>query len=212
MPKPEQPAPDTNAADAEEVQFTEYAVLSEENSDFAGWLHVDNTEIDYPVMYTPDDPEYYLHRAFDTSYSQSGTPFIGENSTIDSDYMIIYGHNMKNSTMFGTLDFFAEKAFWEENPTFSFTTVTERREYEVFAAVKTRILYPEEAGYRYYSQAGDLTVDGFRELVSWIQQNALYDTGITPEYGEQIVLLSTCSYHEENGRFIIAARRIGSEK
>lgn len=192
---------------SEEPQYTEYAALYAENSDFVGWLHVENTNIDYPVMFTPDDPEYYLRRAFDRTASQSGTPFISENCTIDSDFFIIYGHNMKNNTMFGTLDCYAEKSFWEENPCFSFITVSEQREYEVFAALETRVLYQDETGYRYYFQVGDLTEDAFNELTGWLQENALYNTGITPAYGEQIVVLSTCSYHESNGRFIVAARR-----
>lgn len=188
-------------------QYTEYITLYEQNSDFVGWLHIDNTEIDYPVMFTPDEPEYYLRRAFDKSSSQSGTPFVGADSTINSDVFIIYGHNMKNDTMFGTLDNYAKKDFWVENPFISFTTVTEHRNYEVFAAMETRILSQGETGYRYYSQVGNLTEEAFDELIRWFQQNDLYDTDITPEYGEQIVILSTCSYHEENGRFIIGARR-----
>ena len=196
----------------ETQQYTEYITLYEKNSDFVGWLHISNTNIDYPVMCTPDEPEYYLRRAFNQSYSQSGTPFIGKDSTIDSDMFIIYGHNMKNGTMFGTLDRYMEKTFWQENSDISFTTVAEERKYEVFAALETRILYREESGYCYYEQAGDLTKTAFEELVQWLADNALYDTGITPEYGEQIVILSTCSYHEENGRFIIAARRVDSEE
>lgn len=204
---------DSDHADSfntEEVQYTEYAVLYAENSDFVGWLHIDNTNVDCPVVCTPDEPEYYLHRAFDRSESQGGTPFVSKDSTIDSDFYIIYGHNMKNDTMFRTLDNYAKKAFWEGTPTFSFTTVTEYREYEVFAVLETRVLYQDETGYRYYYQVGDLTEDAYDELVSWFRQNALYDTGITPTYGEQIVVLSTCSYHESNGRFIVAARRINN--
>lgn len=204
VPKPEPPE---EAEQPTEAQYTEYAALYAENSDFAGWVHIDNTSIDYPVMFTPQEPEYYLRRAFDKTDSQSGTPFVSADSTIDSDFFIIYGHNMKNDTMFGTLDYYKEKSFWEENPRLSFTTVTEKREYEIFAALQTRVLYQDEAGYRYYFQVGDLTEEAFDELTGWFKQNALYDTGITPKYGEQIVVLSTCSYHTDNGRFIIAARR-----
>lgn len=203
VPKPQQP----EETEPEEPQYTEYAALYAENNDFVGWLHIDNTSVDYPVMFTPDEPEYYLRRAFDKTYSQSGTPFISKDSTIDSDFYIIYGHNMKNNTMFGTLDYYEKKSFWEETPHISFTTVTEQREYEVFAALETRVLYQDETGYRYYFQVGDLTEEAFNELIGWFKQNALYDTGITLEYGEQIVVLSTCSYHTDNGRFIIAARR-----
>ncbi len=192
----------------EEPQYTEYAALYAENSDFVGWLHIDNTNIDYPVMSTPEEPEYYLRRAFDNTSSQSGTPFVGADSTIDSDLFIVYGHNMKNGTMFGTLDNYAEKGFWEGTASLLFTTTTECREYEVFAALKTRILYQNEAGYRWYYQAGNLTEEAFDEFVSYLSENALYDTGITPSYGEQIIILATCSYQENDGRFLIAARRI----
>lgn len=194
--------------DVETPQYTEYLTLYEQNHDFAGWLKIPNTKIDYPVMLTPDDPEYYLRRAFDRPSSQSGTPFIGAGASLDSDMFIIYGHNMKNDTMFGTLDEYSAETFWEENQYLDFTTITEYRKYEVFAAVKTQILHQNESGYRYYEQAGNLSESEFKDLVQWLKENSLYDTEIIPEYGEQIVILSTCSYHQTNGRFLIAARRI----
>lgn len=187
---------------------TPYIALYDRNPDFVGWLHISNTKIDYPVMYTPDNPEYYLHRAFDKTSSSSGTPFIGVGGGIDSDCFIIYGHNMKNDSMFGTLDKYQDQAFWAENPVFRFTTTAEEREYEVFAAVQTRILSTDESGYRYYDHSGDLSEEEYNELIRYLQENALYDTGITPVYGEQIVILSTCSYHTANGRFLIAARNV----
>lgn len=189
-------------------QYTEYFTLYKQNRDFAGWLRINNTKIDYPVMLTPDDPEYYLYRAFDRSSSQSGTPFIGADATPDSDMFIIYGHNMKNDTIFGMLDNYSAKEFWDENQYLDFTTITEYRQYEVFAAVKTHVLHQNERGYRYYEQAGNLSESKFEKLVQWLIENTLYDTGIIPEYGEQIMILSTCSYHQTNGRFLVAARRV----
>ena len=185
-----------------------YQNLYEMNNDFIGWLTISNTNIDYPVMFTPDEPEYYLRRAFDKTSSQSGTPFIGENGNIDSDCLIIYGHNMKNDTMFGTLDNYADKDFWMENKIFFFNTLYEYREYEVFAVVKTNILHADEAGFRYYNCSGDLSETDYKDLADWFSINAIYDTGISPVYGDQILVLSTCSYHTENGRFLVAARRI----
>lgn len=192
----------------ETPQYTEYLALYEQNQDFAGWLKIENTKIDYPVMLTPDDPEYYLRRSFDRSSSQSGTPFIGADATPDSDMFIVYGHNMKNDTMFGMLDEYSTKTFWEENQYLDFTTITEHRKYEVFAAVKTHILQQNERGYRYYEQAGNLSESEFESMVQWLIENSLYNTEIIPDYGEQIVILSTCSYHQTNGRFLVAARRI----
>lgn len=191
-----------------EPAYTAYLSLYEQNEDFAAWLNIPNTKVDYPVMYTPDEPEYYLRRAFDKSSSQSGTPFIGAGGNIDSDMFIIYGHNMKNDTMFGSLDKYKDKSFWQENPTFTLTTIYEERTYEIIAAIQTRVLYQDETGYRYYYQSGSLSEQDFDKLTAWIRGNALYGTGIEPVYGEQIVILSTCAYHTDNGRFLIVARRV----
>lgn len=155
-----------------------------------------------------EDPEYYLHRAFDNTDSHCGTPFIGENGNIDSDCFIIYGHNMKNDTMLGTLDHYADIDFWKANRTFSFNTLYEYREYEVFAAVKTSILHTDEEGLRYYNYAGELSEADYKKFEDWLIANSIYDTEIHPVYGEQILILSTCSYHTDNGRFLVAARRI----
>lgn len=201
---------DSRATPAEERQpsYTAYYSLYEQNNDFAAWLTIPGTKVDYPVMYTPQEPEYYLRRAFDGTGTISGTPFIGDGGTPDSDMFIIYGHKMKNGTMFGTLNSYEEADFWEDNRTFTLTTITEERKYEVFAAIKTRVLYRDESGYRPFSKAGDLTKEEYAELTTWLKDNALYDTGITPIYGDQILLLVTCSYHTDNGRFLVAARRL----
>ena len=200
---------DNTGAAAPSASETAYAALAEENPDFAAWLTVGGTEIDYPVMYTPEEPEYYLRRAFDGSSSYSGTPFLGEGCNLESDCLIVYGHNMKNDTMFGALGNYADTDFQTAHPTLTLTTAQEVRTYEIFAAVETRILYTDEAGYRYYDHAGDLTEADFTALVDWLKDTALYDTGVTPSYGEQLLILSTCSYQAENGRFLVAARRTG---
>ncbi len=200
---------DSQAAPTEEQPaYTAYYSLYEQNNDFAAWVTIPGTKVDYPVMYTPQEPEYYLRRAFDGTGTISGTPFIGAGGNLDSDMFIIYGHKMKNGTMFGTLNSYAEADFWEDNRIFTLTTITEKREYEVFAAIKTRVLYRDESGYRPFSKAGDLTEEEYAELTTWLKDNALYDTGITPIYGEQLLLLDTCSYHTDNGRFLVAARKL----
>lgn len=187
-------------------QAEKYAALSAQNPDYVGWLQVPGTKIDYPVMYTPNDPEYYLRRSFTQATSASGCPFIGAGGSVDTDCFIIYGHNMDNGTMFGTLDLYQEKSFWLEHPQISFYVAGQERKYEVFAAAQARVLFTDEPGFRYYQSAGDLSVDAYQALIGWLQENAIYDTGIEPLYAEQILILSTCSYHTENGRFLIAAR------
>lgn len=94
------------------------------------------------------------------------------NIKLDDVFSDVFG------TMFGTLDYYADRDFWSENKTFSFNTLTEYREYEVFAAVKTNLLYADEQGFRYYQSGGKLTEAEYTELADWLTANALYDTEI----------------------------------
>ena len=180
----------------------------QKDPDYVGWLKIPGTRIDYPVMSRASDPEYYLHRAFDESRSSGGTPFLGQLSDKDSTCMIVYGHNMKNGSMFGTLDDYKSEKWQTEHPVIEFFVDGEVREYEVFAAAESRVLYEDEEGFRYYRSGGDLSEEEYGKLITWLQENSDYETGIIPEYGEQILMLSTCSYHTKDGRFVVAARRI----
>lgn len=189
----------------ENVIIPKYAELSKQNKNFAGWLKVSGTRIDYPVMCNPDDPNFYLHRSFDGSYSFSGTPFLGADCTVDSDCVIIHGHNMNNGTMFGTLDYYRDKSFCEENPVIKFDTLYEQREYKVFAAVQCEVVAYGKDGFEYYEYGGELSNEQYDELVQWLLANSFYDMGVYPVKSQQILILSTCSYQSSEGRFIVAA-------
>lgn len=184
-----------------------YRKLFEMNSDFAGWIYIENTKINYPVMSSAEDSEYYLHRAFDKSESQSGTPFIDGGIDIEKDCIIVHGHNMKNGSMFGTLDYYGKKDFYEKNPVFSFDSLYEERSFEVVYAIKAKILKPDEEGFRFYNYSGDLTEAEFNELKAGFEREKLYDTGIEISYGDSLVILSTCTNTDEE-RFVVLARKI----
>ena len=126
-----------------------YAALKNENPDYVGWIRIPDTRIDYPVVDRESDPEYYLHRAFDGSKSFGGTPFLGEASGVDTKCLIIYGHNMKNGSIFGTLDSYKKADYWKEHPIVRFYVDGEPRTYEVFAAVETQVLYEDEDGFHH---------------------------------------------------------------
>ena len=189
-------------------QLLTYEDLKAKNADYDGWLTIANTAIDYPVMYTPSDPEYYLRRAFDQTDSISGTPFLGEGCDQNSACCIIYGHNMDNGTMFGDVLKYADPAFRQSHPIINYRTAAEDRQYEIFAAVETRLLGDSEEGYRYYNAAGPLNPDQYNELVGWVEENALYETDIQPSLGQQILILSTCDNRSDDGRFLIVAHRV----
>ncbi len=183
--------------------------LFEKNSDMICWLEIEGTEISYPVMYTPDDPEYYLHRDFDGEYSYSGLPFLDSRCDIDrSSNLIIYGHNMKNSTMFSQLISYEDYDFWKTHRYIDVKTADGRRKYEIIAAYRSEVQAEGGSGFRYYGFTDTDKASEYDEYLRGIRSLALYDTGISAEYGIQLMTLSTCSYHTDNGRFAVTARRI----
>lgn len=117
----------------------ELAELYQQNGDLVGWIRIEDTNINYPVMHTPDNPDFYLKHGFDKEYSDYGCPYVQENCDVQlpSDNVIIYGHHMKNGSMFCDLEKFKSQDFWQEHKTFFFSTVTDRYEYEIISVFKT---------------------------------------------------------------------------
>lgn len=189
--------------------------LYEQNQDLIGWIKVDGTRIDYPVMQTPSDPEYYLHRDFNKDYSSSGTPFLDANSTIGETWnVIIYGHNMKYGTMFHDLQKYSSWEFWKNHRTFSLDVYepknrnTTHELYEIFAVCRARIRTKDSDVFKYYRYAGCTDEDTFNKYVAGVISESMYDTDIAPEYGEHLVTLSTCAYHTEQGRLYVVGKRV----
>ena len=113
--------------------------LIAENADCIGWLSIDSTNISYPVMHTPSDPQKYLHRNFYGKYSQSGVPFLDGRCDIQSTNLIIYGHNMKNGTMFADLKKYVDKDFLSAHRTVKFETADGVQTFTVTEVLKTNI-------------------------------------------------------------------------
>lgn len=200
---------------AEETAQTEaeapdrFSILYEKNNDLIGWISIDDTKIDYPVMLTPEDPDFYLDHNFEKNAAQSGVPFFGEGCTPESDNIIIYGHHMKNGTMFADLLRYQEEDFGKNHPFLSFETREGTAQYVLLAAFREKTHYQDETGvFRYYDYGGELTEEQFAAYLQNIKALSCYDTGITATYGEQLLTLSTCSYHTENGRFVVVAKRM----
>lgn len=187
-------------------KFTEYEALWEQNHDFAGWLFIDDTRIDYPVMHTPDAPEYYLHRAFDRSDANSGSLFIDADYSTDGNALLIHGHNMKDNSMFGSLTDYKSYEFAVEHPVIHFDSLTEERDYEVLAAFYWDPSYdPEQGPFRYYEYPDLSSYEIFDEYIRQVKSYALYTTDVIAAYGDNILTLSTCNYHTSNGRFVVVA-------
>ena len=186
----------------------QYEGLWQKNRDMFGWLSIEGTKIDYPVMYTPEDIEYYIHRGFDGGYAASGCLFIGEGWSETAGQTIVYGHHMKDGSMFTDLERYKDADFAREHAVIRFDTLTEERSYEVVAAFYGRV-YTEgdQDVFRYY-QYTDLSDPAvFEEFTDWVGRSALYDTGCAVRYGDELLTLSTCSEHTAEGRFVVVAKR-----
>jgi len=184
--------------------------LCRKNPDIAGWIKIDGTRIDYPVMHTPDDPEKYLHLNFDARYSFAGLPFIDSNCSMDpeSDNLLIYGHNMENGTMFRDLMYYDMITFWQNHKTIHFSTLYEEREYEVVAAFYDRVYFPEEDCFKFYQFIDAADQKEFDTAIAYFKEKALYDTGVSAQYGDSLLSLVTCAYHVADGRFVVVAREV----
>ena len=191
----------------EELTLEQYARMKQKNEHFVGWISIADTGLDYPVMHTPADPEYYLRRAFDKSYSISGTPFLGEGCDINSVNVLIYGHRMNNDTMFTPLLDYAKKDFWEAHKEIRFDTVDEIRSYEVAAAFYIDIPTTDDTdAFRWYNYCGDLQGEDFDYYVQQVKAHAYYDTGIEITEGDKLITLTTCAYNDEEQRFVVVAK------
>lgn len=176
--------------------------LFAQNSDCIGWLCIPGMAVNYPVMHTPENPQKYLRRSFYGESSQSGVPFLDRRCSLDSDNLIIYGHNMKNGTMFSSLRNYTDPAFCAAHPVIEFQTADGADQYTVFAVAavqKTDDWY----GFIHAADGAD-----FSEQTAAILQKSLYDTGITPVFCQQIITLSTCYGSGKNGRLIVAAVKL----
>ena len=184
--------------------------LYRQNHDFIGWLTIDGMVIDYPVMQTPDDEEYYLHRDFDGEYSRAGTPFIDTASDVKTpgDNIIIYGHHMQTGKMFHDLEDYEDEAFYSEHKYITFDTIYGNGTYEVIAAFRTQIYPVDYTGFKYYEFFNASTKEEYDSYVSNCKSLTGYNIPVTAAYGDSLITLSTCAYHTENGRFVVVAKKI----
>ncbi len=195
----------------EEPLLEKYAALYEENHDLIGWLSIEGMVIDYPVMKCEDD-EYYLHHDFYGNDSKYGCLYVRGVADVDTPgtNFIIYGHNMKDGSMFGDLDLYRRESFYREHPTISFDTLYEERTYEIIAVFRSQVYHSGEDAFRYYQFYEAQTQEEFAYFYENIKELALYDTGVTAEFGDTFLTLSTCAYHVEDGRFVVVAKAVSA--
>lgn len=192
------------------IAFEKYAEVYEQNKDFVGWVSIDGTNINYPVMQTIDNPNFYLKHGVEKQYSNYGVPYIQENCVLGiSDNIVIYGHHMKNNSMFADLCKYESEDFYREHSTIHFDTLSSLNDYEIVAVFKT-VAYSED-GFKFYHFVDAENEDDFNAFVSQCKELALYDTGVGAEYGDKLLTLSTCEYSRNNGRMVVLAKLITPE-
>lgn len=203
--------PPTTIPEETDTQMLAWIVQNyEKNPDIAGWIKIEGTKLDNPVMYVKDDNNKYLYKNFEGSFSAAGLPYIKGACRLDpeSDNLIIYGHNMLDGSMFGDLELYADEEYWKEHPIILFSTLYEEREYEIVAAFFDRIYDDSEDCFKFYEFIHALDEEDFNEAYTYYKEHAEYDTGVEAKYGDNLITLVTCSYHTEDGRFVVVARQI----
>lgn len=187
--------------------------LYRQNKHFMGWIKIQDTNVDYPVMYTPENMEngeYYIHRDFEENYSAAGLPFVDSNCKLNppTDNVIIYGHNMNSGKMFHDILKYEDKEFYETHKRFRFDTIYENGTYEVVAIIRAQILPEESKEFKYYEFVNAGTEESFLNYVDNIKRMSQIDTGVDVKYGDHLLTLSTCAYHTKDGRFAIIAKKV----
>lgn len=189
----------------------EYKDLYAMNNDLVGWIKIEGTKVDYPVMQTPGSTDFYLHRSFDKEYSDRGCIYVREDCDLEepSDNVTIYGHNMLDGSMFAALHNYTDKAYWQDNSLIFFDTLTERHTYKIFAVFKTSANIGEGFSYhQFVDAANEKEFNDFVSTCKELSKKYYYDTGITPVYGDKLICLSTCEYTlGDNSRLVVAAVR-----
>ena len=169
------------------------------NSECFGWISISGTNINYPVMHTPSNPLKYLNKNFYGEYSYSGTPFLDARCSADSTNLIIYGHHMNNGTMFAVLCNYTSKSYGEEHPRIILETKDGAFAYSVFSVMKVK---SDDDWYRFTTVG---TEKSYNSRIEYAKEKSIYDTGITPVYGQQILTLSTCYGYNQDDRILVLA-------
>lgn len=182
--------------------------LSSLNGDLAGWLSIEGTNIDYPVMRHTDD-DYYLTHNFYRNESRHGSLFIKSDASFEppDTNVVVYGHNMKDGSMFGELDHYKDEDFGKDHPLVTLELAEETRVYQVMAAFQ-QDLADETGGFSYYNFRQADTEEDFQDFYTNVKKLSLYNTGITAEWGDEFLTLSTCDYYAKEGRFVVVAKRL----
>ena len=186
-----------------------YKTLYNKNKSLIGWIKIADTNIDYPVMQTSNN-DYYLDHNLNQEYDKNGSIFMDKDCDVlkPSTNLIIYGHHMQSGKMFGGLDKYSKESYYKEHPIIEFDTIYEEGQWEIMYVFRSRIYTTDDIVFKYYQFIDVNSEEEFYSNMNEMSKMALYDTGVTAEYGDELLTLSTCDYAEEDGRFVVVAKKI----
>ena len=184
--------------------------LQKENEEIIGWLEIEGTNINYPILQASDN-DYYLTRNYKKEKASTGSLFLDKDFDLinGSSNYLIYGHRNKNGLMFEDLMKYAKEDFYKKHTKIKFTTNKDDSIYEILSVFYSRVYYKSEKNvFRYYYFVNANNEQEYNDFVNNAKKVSLYDTGVTAKYGEQLLTLSTCEYSQEDGRFVVVCKKI----
>ena len=197
-------------ADHEEAYRSPYQDIFDMNSDMVAWLKIPDAKVDYPVMQTKEDEEYYMYRDFYGEPDKNGCLVLAAAADVDlpSGNLLIHGHNMKSGEMFGELDLYKDQEYERQHDTMTLYTKNEERTFQIVSVFYGKVLNQEEDGFRYYRFFGTDDEEEFRTFYDEIKGRSCYDTGVTADKDDELITLSTCTNRGKRDRLVIVGKRI----
>lgn len=201
----EQPA--SQSGEVDKISNSGVLELKKINEDCMGWINIPNTSVNYPVMQSVYEANYYLHRDFYKKYSSYGVPYIDDRFEFGvSDNMVVYGHAMENDTMFSALGNYREYSFYQEHSRILFTDEVCTTGYDIWGVFEINIA---EDSFSYHNYI-DLNQDFHTEFVENVKKRSFYQTGITPSFGDELITLSTCVNSSPDTRLVVVGVKSAS--
>ncbi|MCR5675174.1 MAG: class B sortase [Lachnospiraceae bacterium] len=193
--------------DGKEI-LPQYKKLVLQNPDFAGWVSIAGTAVDYPVMHRPDDNDFYLSHNFDGDYDVNGLLVLDKRCSVDGtdDNVLIHGHNMKSGFMFGALKNYKDYNYYHNHPTIKFNSLYQENTYDIIAVFLSSV-DESENDFRYYDFINIYNEAEFEAYIRGIKEKSLYEIPYTAMYGDHLITLSTCDYSKRDGRLVIVGRK-----
>ena len=186
---------------------TGYDKLFNLNTDMIAWLKIEGTNINYPVMQTKNKPDYYLNKNFYKEQSTWGTPYMEEECDINtSSNLIIYGHHINNNNMFGELEKYKSKDYYNNHKIITLITKNETRKYEIITVFMSTVY--ENHDFKYYEFINYKTKQDLDDFIEECKRKAFYDTEVEYAKGDKFITLSTCEYSNKNGRLVVVGKEI----